>query len=57
MIVLAPLEFFFYRPIVMFAQLKGSVDFLLGDRRWNKFERNSRDSHASGVKPTDRKAA
>ena len=50
MAALAPLELFFYRPVIMFAQLKGTVDFLLGDRSWNKFERNDRGSPGS---PTD----
>ena len=57
MIVLAPLEFLFYRPVIMFAQLKGTIDFLLGDRRWNKFDRNNRDSSSRAVEPPDRKAA
>ena len=45
MIALAPLELFFYRPLIMFAQLKGLIDFLLGVRSWNKFDRNTRGSH------------
>ena len=37
MVLLSPIELFFYRPVIMFAQLKGTVDFLRGDRSWNKF--------------------
>ena len=57
MIALAPLEFFCYRPVIMFAQLKGTIDFLLGDRGWNKFERNNRASHGPVVESMDRRAA
>lgn len=57
MIALAPLELFFYRPVIMFAQLKGTIDFLLGDRRWNKFERNDRGSDRPAVESLDDRAA
>ena len=57
MIVLAPFELIFYRPVIMWAQLKGTVDFLRGDRRWNKFERNDRGSLSPEVEPKDRRAA
>jgi hypothetical protein len=40
--MLAPLDLFVYRPFIFWAQCKGTIDFLLGDRRWNKFERNPR---------------
>jgi len=39
---LAPLDFIVYRPILMWARLKGTLDFLRGDRSWHKFERNPR---------------
>ena len=42
LLLLAPADLFLYRPIIFWAQCKGTVDFLLGDRRWNKFERNRR---------------
>ena len=42
LLVLAPLDLFVYRPFIVWAQCKGTIDFLLGDRRWNKFERNPR---------------
>ena len=28
----------------MFAQVKGTIDFLFGDREWHKFERNRREA-------------
>lgn len=49
MILLGPFELFFYRPLIMFAQLKGSIDFLLGDQSWDKFERNDRGSRGPAV--------
>ena len=48
-IAIAPLELFFYRPVIMFARLKGTVDFALGKRSWNKFERNDRGRLAGRV--------
>jgi hypothetical protein len=42
MIALAPLELFLYRPLMFWAQVKGTVDFVRGDRRWHKFDRNRR---------------
>jgi len=42
MLLLAPLELFLYRPIIFYAHWKGTVDFLRGERRWDKFERNVR---------------
>lgn len=56
MIVLGPLELFFYRPLIMFAQLKGTIDLLRGDKGWNKFERNARAALDPGVSPTDASA-
>jgi cellulose synthase/poly-beta-1,6-N-acetylglucosamine synthase-like glycosyltransferase len=40
--LLAPLELVLYRPALVWARLLGTIRFLRGDRRWNKFERNSR---------------
>jgi cellulose synthase/poly-beta-1,6-N-acetylglucosamine synthase-like glycosyltransferase len=42
LLLLAPADLFLYRPFIFWAQCKGTIDFLLGDRRWNKFERNRR---------------
>jgi cellulose synthase/poly-beta-1,6-N-acetylglucosamine synthase-like glycosyltransferase len=42
LLMLAPWDLFVYRPFIFWAQCKGTIDFLLGDRRWNKFERNPR---------------
>jgi cellulose synthase/poly-beta-1,6-N-acetylglucosamine synthase-like glycosyltransferase len=42
MIAATPFELFFYRPIMFWAQVKGTLDFARGDRRWHKFDRNRR---------------
>jgi cellulose synthase/poly-beta-1,6-N-acetylglucosamine synthase-like glycosyltransferase len=42
MLILGPLELFFYRPIVFWAQFKGMIECLRGERGWNKFARNTR---------------
>ncbi len=35
-------DLFLYRPVLMYAQARGLVDFLRGDKEWHKFERNRR---------------
>ena len=57
MVALSPFELLFYRPVIMFAQLKGTIDFFLGDRRWNKIERNARSPRGEIVEPAGRRAA
>lgn len=42
LLALAPCDLFLYRPIIFWAQCKGTIDFMLGDREWYKFERNPR---------------
>jgi poly-beta-1,6-N-acetyl-D-glucosamine synthase len=42
MLLMGPLDLFLYRPILMWAGLVGSWEFMRGDKRWNKFERNVR---------------
>ena len=42
LLLLTPLDFVLYRPIILWARLKGSWGFLRGDKSWNKFERNVR---------------
>jgi len=46
MLVLGPLDLLIYRPILMYAGLRGTWEFLQKDRRWNKFERNTRSGRA-----------
>ena len=46
LLVLTPLDFVLYRPIILWARLKGSWGFLRGDKSWNKFERNIRGAEA-----------
>lgn len=35
-------DLFLYRPLLIYAQAKGVVDFLRGDKEWHKFARNRR---------------
>jgi poly-beta-1,6-N-acetyl-D-glucosamine synthase len=42
LLLLAPFDLVLYRPIIMWARLKGSWHFLRGDKAWHKFERNLR---------------
>jgi hypothetical protein len=42
LMLLGPLDLFWYRPILFWAQAKGVIDFLRGDKAWHKFERNAR---------------
>jgi biofilm PGA synthesis N-glycosyltransferase PgaC len=44
LLLLAPLDLVLYRPIIVWARLKGSWHFLRGDKAWHKFERNVRAS-------------
>lgn len=50
MIALGPLDFLIYRPILLFAALRGTWEFLRGDKRWNKFDRNPRTA-SPGIIP------
>jgi hypothetical protein len=49
MLLLGPLDLFLYRPILMWAGMVGTVEFLRGDKAWNKFERNVRQPSATAV--------
>jgi hypothetical protein len=42
LLLLAPLDLFLYRPIIMWSRVKGSWRFMRGDKAWHKFERNAR---------------
>jgi cellulose synthase/poly-beta-1,6-N-acetylglucosamine synthase-like glycosyltransferase len=42
LMALGLLDLFLYRPILVYAQARGVVEFLLGKRDWQKFERNVR---------------
>jgi len=42
LLMLAPLDLVLYRPIIVWARLKGSWRYLRGDKSWHKFERNVR---------------
>jgi poly-beta-1,6-N-acetyl-D-glucosamine synthase len=47
LLVLAPLDLVLYRPILVWARLKGTWRFLRGDKGWYKFARNERASAAA----------
>ena len=49
LMLLGPLDLFVYRPILFYAQAKGFVDFLRGDKSWHKFERNRRASSGAAA--------
>ena len=40
--LIAPLDLFLYRPLHVWARVRGTIDFLRGRRDWDKFERNRR---------------
>jgi hypothetical protein len=40
----ATLDLFLYRPLLVWARLRGTWDFMRGRRDWDKFERNARPS-------------
>jgi poly-beta-1,6-N-acetyl-D-glucosamine synthase len=42
LLLLGPADIVLYRPILFWAQARGLVEFLRGDKGWNKFERNRR---------------
>jgi cellulose synthase/poly-beta-1,6-N-acetylglucosamine synthase-like glycosyltransferase len=42
LIALGPLELLVYRPILMWARLRGTIGFLRNQKGWDKFERNAR---------------
>ncbi len=42
LILIAPLDLLCYRPILAYAHAKGLVQFLRGDKSWDRFERNAR---------------
>jgi poly-beta-1,6-N-acetyl-D-glucosamine synthase len=46
LLALAPLDLFIYRPLIVWARLKGTWRFLRRDKGWHKFERNRRTSAA-----------
>jgi cellulose synthase/poly-beta-1,6-N-acetylglucosamine synthase-like glycosyltransferase len=41
---IAPFELLLYRPVLFWARMRGTWDFLRGRRDWDKFERNARAS-------------
>ncbi len=46
LVVLMPLELFFYRPVLSWARAKGTWRYLRGDKEGHKFERNLRSEAA-----------
>lgn len=37
------IDFFLFKPIILYSGIKGTVDFLKGKKGWDKFERNQRN--------------
>lgn len=46
LILLGPLDLFTYRLVLFYAQMKGLIGFLRGDKSWHKFKRNIRPDQA-----------
>ncbi|ALK97101.1 hypothetical protein AB595_14185 [Massilia sp. WF1] len=42
LLLIGPLDLFYFRPLIMIAGVRGTWQFLKGDRGWDKFERNVR---------------
>lgn len=42
LLLLGPLDLFYFRPLIMYAGIRGTLQFIKGDRGWDKFERNVR---------------
>jgi hypothetical protein len=42
LILLGPFDLVVYRPLIIWARLKGTWRYLRGDQGWHKFERNAR---------------
>ncbi|HEV2611994.1 MAG TPA: glycosyltransferase [Noviherbaspirillum sp.] len=42
LLILGPMDLLLYRPILVYAGLRGSWQFLRGDKGWDKFVRNTR---------------
>ncbi len=51
LVALGPLELVAYRPILAWARIKGTVGFFRGERRWQKFDRNDRDTSGGVAVP------
>ncbi len=47
LVLLGPLDLFVYRPLIFYAQLKGTLEYLRGRKDWDKFARNVRPAPAS----------
>jgi len=42
LVLISPLELILYRPSLTYARFKGTVDYVRGQKGWNKFDRNVR---------------
>lgn len=51
MLLLGPLDLILYRPILMWAGMVGTVQFLRGHKGWDKFERNVRPTAPTAPVP------
>jgi biofilm PGA synthesis N-glycosyltransferase PgaC len=46
LVLIGPLDLCCYRPVLIYAYARGVVEFLCGDKRWHRFERNARRTAA-----------
>jgi poly-beta-1,6-N-acetyl-D-glucosamine synthase len=51
LMLLGFVDLYVYRPILVYAQAKGVIDFMWGQKGWHKFERNTRGLDATPQKP------
>lgn len=42
LLLIGPLDLFYFRPLTMVAGIRGTIQFAMGDRGWDKFDRNVR---------------
>ncbi len=51
LLLLSPFDFVFYRPVMFWARLRGTVGYLRGDKSWDRFDRNVRAPDAATARP------
>ena len=51
LLLLSPFDFVFYRPVMFWARLRGTVGYLRGDKSWDRFDRNVRAPDPATARP------
>ncbi len=51
LLLVSPLDFVFYRPIMFWARVKGTWGYLRGDKSWDRFDRNVRVPNPATARP------